>query len=346
MHKRVVLPALALSGALLLAGCSAAAPATPKQAVSDAVTKTGSGKDSSVSFKLDTTADDLTKLVTAASSSESAQSKQQLAVITKIVPKLAMKAAVHSNGADLNTEKSPDKLDGSFSVSVDGKPAEFLWIGAQPYLHADVEGIGQATGLFTSTQVKMLTDSAATQFPWINDVVDGKWVTLDKATAAKFVEKATAQAATASPTASPSYDPAKIRDGVLESSEITKVDDKTYKVVTDAKKLLKAAASFSSTDNYDDAEADKAIADLNDGAKLNSTVTVADGKVSRVVVDLANVIRTWPKAQADQPEIAKLAATDFKLDGVVDLDGSDQKIAAPQAATTIPASDAEKLLNS
>lgn len=345
MRKSLVVPALAASAALF-AGCSAATtPPTPKQALTDAVNKSGSAKDAAVAMKFDTTADDVTKLMNAvAAEGASAQSKQQMAVVAKVLPKLELKTALHSNGADLNAEKSPDKLDGSFTLSVDGKPLDFLWLGSQPYVHADVEGIGQATGLFTSTQVKMLSEQAAAQMPWITDVVDGKWVTLDKATAAKFVEKAKAAAATASPSPSASIDPMKVRDSVLENSEVTKVDDKTYKVVTDAKKLVKAAASWSSTDDFTDAKADETIAQLNDGANLDSTVTVADGKVSKVVVDVADIIRTWPKPQADKPQIAKLAATDFKLGGVVDLSSSEVKLAAPAAATTIPAADAEQLL--
>lgn len=337
--RKLLIPAVA--AALLFTGC--AAPVTPKQALSDAATKTAQGKDLSYSMKIDTTADDLKKVMTATSSSAvDAQTQSIIDVATSIIPKTVMKVSMHSNGADLNTEKDPQKLDMAMSLAVDSKPIEIMWVKGEAFLHADVEGIGQATGLFTAAQVKMLASSAAASMPWINDVVGGKWVALDKTAVNALIEKAKLQMASAAPSAAPSIDAAKATAAFMDASEITKVDDKTYKSVTDAKKLIKAMAAMDPNDQLTDAQADESIAKINDGANLDVTYTLTDGKVSKAVIDVADIMRTWPKADPAQPELAKLAATDFKMALVVEM-ANDVKITAPSAASTIPASDLEGL---
>lgn len=338
MRKMLIAPALAATAALVLVGC--AAPATPKQVMGDALTKTGQGKNMTVTMKLDTTADDLKKLVTAMGDSGATdQSAQTIEAITSIVPKVAVKTSLHSNGGDLNVETDPSKIDGSFAITVDSKPLEVLWVKSKAYLHADVDGIGQATGLFTGTQVKMMAASAAKTMPWITPLVEGKWVAIDDAIVTKYIEKVKETMASASPSAKSSVDMAKASAAFLEASEITKVDDTTFKIVTDAKKLIKAAAAMDANDELTDAKADEAIAKINDGANLDTTVTLKNGAVSKVVIDLADVMRTWAKPDASQPVIAKLAATDFKLGGVFEFDSADMALAAPAAAATIPASD-------
>lgn len=341
MRPSPILAAAAATG-LLVAGCSA--PVPPEQALADALAKTGQRSSATVTMRLDTTAEDLAKLVEAGSTTPDAPAIPQLDVVTAIVPKLAITTAVRAHSGDLNSAITPDQADVAFTVSVDGKPLEVRWVDSQLFLHADVEGIGQATGLFTATQVKMMAGQLTTTLPWITDVINGGWVTLDKDTSAKVIAKAQEQATSAEPTAQPSVDPVKARDALLGASTVTKVDDSTFKVATDAKKLITAMAELSDTDDFTAEDAQEAIDSINDGADLDTTVTVKDGRVVKVVVDLADILRTWPKQKPGDTATASIAATEFLLNGVVEIDNTDPTIEAPSPATTIPASDVEQLL--
>ncbi len=342
LRTLLVLPSAAAIG-LAFAGCSA--PVPPEQALADAFAKTGESSSATVTMKLDTTAEDLTTLIEAASRDTSAPAMQQLDVVTAIVPKLALTTAVKARSGSLNSALTPEAADAAFTVSVDGKPLEVRWVDSQFFLHADVEGIGQATGLFTATQVKMMATQLSAQLPWLTDVINGDWVGLDKDSSAKLIAKAQEQAASAQPSAEPTVDPAKARDALLGASTVTKVDDSTFKVATDAKKLITAFADISDTDDFTTQDADEAIADINDGADLDTTVTVTGGKVTRIVVDIADVLRTWPNAKlASDGSVERLASAEFTLNGVVEIDNTDPKIAAPSPATTIPASDIDTLL--
>ena len=44
------------------------------------------------------------------------------------------------------------------------------------FLRVDVDGIGQQTGLFTGSQVRMMAASLAASKPWVNDLIDGKGI--------------------------------------------------------------------------------------------------------------------------------------------------------------------------
>lgn len=339
MRTSLILPAVAAAG-LVFAGCSA--PVTPEKALADAFAKTGEGSSATVTMKLDTTAEDLATFIEAASADQSATSMQQLDVVSAIVPKLAITTAVKAHSGNLDSVTTPEKADLAFTVSVDGKPLEVRWVDSQIFLHADVEGLGQATGLFTATQVKMMAGQLSAQLPWLTDVIDGKWVTLDKESSAKLIAKTQEQVASAQPSAQPSVDPVKVREALLGASTVTKADDSTFKVATDAKKLITAMAELSDTDEFTAEDAQEAIADINDGADLDTTVTVKDGKVTKVVVDIADILRTWPPASA--ASAAEVAAAEFTLNGVIEIDHADPKIAVPSPATTIPASDIDQVL--
>nr|NLI51744.1 hypothetical protein [Propionibacterium sp.] len=356
MRTKLAVPALA-TAAVLFAGCTAQPGSTPvplmptvvspQQSLMQAVSATGQGKDLSTSIRLDATADDLKKVAAAlADDQPSADDQKTIDTVSEIVPKVVLKTALHSRGAELNTEKDPNNLDGSFALTIDGKPLEGLWVGGQAFLHADVDGIGKATGLFTTEDIQMIAGSMATSMPWINKLVEGQWVALDKATVAAYLERLRGEAASASPTATPSIDAAKVSKAFVDVSTVTKVDESTFKVVTDVKKVVKAAAAIDPNDDLTDTDADEAVAGLNDGATLDATISVADGKVTKIVIDIADIMRTWPKPDPEEPTIAKLAAADFKLNGVIELSSADPQLKAPTAAATIPASDLKQLLPS
>lgn len=343
---RKIVAVSAATAALVLAGCSSTpapppAAANPKDAVTEAATNAGQGHDQTVTFRLDTTPEDIAKVVEASEASNTSDSSttQMLSTLGKILPKTSMQISLHSDGAELNTEKDPAKIDAAFQLSVDGKPVDLTWLDSRAFLHADVEGLGQATGLFTGEQVRMAVADQAQSKPWITDLVNGKWVEADPASVQKLLQDAQASA---SPSAAPTVDPARARAAFLDNSEISKVDDDTYRVVTDAKKLIPSLAAIDPNDDLTEEKAQEAIDGLKDGANLDTTVDVADGKVTRAVVDLDDIARTWPKTDGDA-QAEKLANTDFHADGVFEFSDANPNIAMPQATSTIPASDLEQL---
>lgn len=340
MRTRTLLSvSTAVAAGVLFAGCTASV--APKQTLSDALTKTSGGAHQTVTMKLDTTADDLRKAIEAAASDGDASALSGVEPFIAIVPKVAITTSVHAHEGDLNQPLGLESSDLAFSIAVDGKPLEVRWVDSALFLRADVEGLGQATGLFTATQVKMMVGQFTNQFPWVANLIDGDWMTLDEATSAKIVDFLKENAGAEN--AKSEVDIKKVTEGWLEASTVTKVDDATLKVTTDAAKLITAMAAVSDTDDLDEADAQEIIDGLNEGADLDMTVTVKDGKVSKVVTDIADVMRTWPKPDPKRPSIAKMAATEFKLDAVAELNGDDPKIEAP-SATTIPGSDLDSLL--
>lgn len=351
MRKMVAVSAAASASALLLvAGCSGTTGGTnpgpvsadPKTAVADAFTQTGQGKDSTVTFKFDTTEADVQKVFDAMNSGSSStpnpSTQQTMKSVAKIIPLTTFKVATHSNGDSLNAEKDPNKIDANVNIAVDGKPIEFTWLASRAFLRADVQGLGQATGLFTIDQVKMYTADSARTMPWITPLVEGKWVEADSASVKQMIQKAQASAA---PSASPSIDPKKAQAAILDNSEVTKVSDGTYKVVTDAKKVIPALAAIDPNDSFTDQKAQDALKQVKDGANLDSTVTIANGKVTKIDVDLADVLRTWP--QSTDKTAQALAQADFKLNGVAEINEDNPNITAPQPAATIPAKDLQGL---
>ena len=334
------------AAALVLVGCTPTpTPANPKQELTDAFVATGQGQDSILTLTFDTTAEELAKAADAGGFSQSADAatKQASETLVKVLPTTSIKVAAHSDGGPLNTEKDPAKLDGTFQLSIDGKPVDLTWIDSRAFVHADVDGLGQATGLFTGDQLRMFAAAQGAASPWLSDLLAGKWVEADS----DAVQGAVADAqSSAAPTASAggSIDAAKTVTLLLDNSEVTKADDDTYTLVTDAAKLINAYAAASDSDDFTAQQAGEMLAGIKEGATLDSTVDVADGKVSRAVVDLDDIARTWLKAEGpNQAQIEKLAATDFRLDGVLGLATDNPNVAVPSATSTIPASDIEAM---
>ncbi len=339
---RRITPVLAASGlaaAVALAGCSAP---DPKPTVDQAVKALTDRQAATTTLRLDTTAEDLNTISKAMEQDADPSRLAQLNAAFKVIPMVSISTATRAHEGTLQQATSLDKVDFATRVMVGDKPLEIVKVNDKGFLRVDVDGIGQQTGLFTGAQVRMMAASLSAGKPWVNDLIDGKWMQVDGATMNELAAKATQQADAPKVT-----DPAKYLDVVTANSTVTKVNDTTYTVVTDAKGLIKGIADVDPNDDFSTEDADKAIADLQDGANLDTTLTIEGGVLTKASIDLADIIKTWPKVKdgAEDEGLRRLQAAQFKLNAVAEF--SDKvDITEPTSATTIPDADVKALLNS
>ncbi len=334
-----VLVASGLTAAVALAGCSAP---DPKPTVDQAVKALSARQAATTTIRLDTTAEDLDTVAKALEQDADPSRLAQLNAAFKVIPMVSISTATRAHEGTLQQATSLDKVDFATRVMVGDKPLEIVKVNDKGFLRVDVDGIGQQTGLFTGSQVRMMAASLAASKPWVNDLIDGKWMQVDAATMNELAAKATQQSAAPQVT-----DPSKYLDVVTANSTVTKVNDTTYTVVTDAKGLIKGLADVDPNDDFSSEDADKAIADLQDGANLDTTLTIESGALTKASIDLADVIKTWPKAKegSQDDSLRRLQAAQFKLNLVAEF--SDQvDITEPASATTIPDADVKALLDS
>lgn len=331
-----------VAAAVALAGCTAGA-ADPKPTVDEALNAVGTQQQATVTVKVDTTSEYLSKLVEASQSGGS-QSDAATASALRLIPKISFTSATRAREGTLQQATTLDKMDLAIKLAVGDKPVEFVVVNGKGFLRADVDGIGQESGLFTGMQVRLMLDSLPDAKSWMTDLVDGKWMQLDEASMARLIAQATQAQSTASPQA---INPAAFAELLSKNSQVTKVDDKTFKVVTDAKALIQGMADASPDDQFTNEQAAETIGKLNDGANLDTTLTIESGKVTSARFDVADILRTWfkPEEGTKGDATRRIQATEFKLDAVMEL--SDRaEITEPTGATTIPAADIEQLTKS
>ncbi len=339
---RRITPVLAASGltaAIALAGCSAP---DPKPTVDQAVNALTNRQAATTTFRLDTTSDDLNTIAKAVQDDADPTRLAQLNAAFKVIPMVSFSTAVRAHEGTLEQATSMDKVDFAARVMFGDKPLEVVKVNDKGFLRVDLDGIGQQTGMFTASQVRMMAASYGASKPWVNDLIDGKWMQVDGATMNELAAKATQQS-----TAPEVGDPTKYLDVLTANSTVTKVNDTTYTVVTDAKGLIKGLADVDPNDDFSTEDADKAIAELQDGANLDTTLTIEGGVLTKASIDLADIIKTWPKVKdgTQYDGLRRLQAAQFKLNAVAEF--SDKvDITEPTSATTIPDADVKALLNS
>ncbi|MFT3970770.1 MAG: hypothetical protein QM695_10955 [Micropruina sp.] len=337
---RRITPVLAASGlaaAVALAGCSAA---DPKPTVDQAIKALSERQASTTTIRLDTTPADLDTVSKALEENANPTRMAQLNAAFKVIPMVSITSATRAHEGTLQQATSLDKVDFATTVAVGDKSLEILKVNDKGFLRVDVDGIGQQTGLFSGAQVRMMAAGLGASKPWVSDLIDGKWMQVDGVTMNELAAKATQQAQ-----APQTIDPAKYLNVVTANSTVTKVNDTTYTVTTDAKGLIKGLADIDPNDKFTTEDADKAIADLQDGANLDTTLTIESGKLTKASIDLADVLRTWvkPSEGSGGDTLRRLQAAQFKLNLVAEI--SDQAdIAEPASATTIPDKDVQDLL--
>lgn len=191
--KRTTLTLLAaMSTTVVLAGCnedngggggSAQADSDPKAAVSQAFDKANEAKDQTATISLDSSSESLKKL-TESSDFSTLSSDDRMAVekVTELLPKSRITVSTHSRDQALSEEKDAKDLDTAMTLHIGEGKVEFRQVEGGMYMRADVDKIGQETGLFTADQLKMgLTggsgapaDDPSMQF--LTKALSGEWV--------------------------------------------------------------------------------------------------------------------------------------------------------------------------
>ena len=191
--KRTTLTLLAaMSTTVVLAACSdentgggdggnAKADDDPKAAVMEAFEKTNGAKDMSTTMSLDID-QDLIRKAMSSSGTMTAQDQQMVDKVAELLPKSKITVAQHSRDQALAEEKDVKDLDTAMTFHIGEGKVEVRMIEGGMYMRADVDKLGQETGLFTADQLKMqLTggqsvsaDDPTMQF--MNKALGGEWV--------------------------------------------------------------------------------------------------------------------------------------------------------------------------
>lgn len=188
--KRTTMTVLAALGTTVaLAGCggddsegSKGQEQDPKAAVMQAFEKESQAKDSVATMSLDVDSQALKNFVTTEGDALDGQTQMVLDKMTELLPKSKVTISQHSRDQALGQEQDVKDLDSATTFHVGEATVEMRQVEGAYYLRADVEKLGQETGLFTADQVKMMANggsSAAADDPStqvLNDLVAGKWV--------------------------------------------------------------------------------------------------------------------------------------------------------------------------
>ena len=326
LFRRASVVVAALVVAVGLTACSSedekAAKADPKGTFLSAMFPEDV-KQQTVRVSLDTTEDDVAKLLTLTDEAGPAdlQSQQMQDVVARIVPTITFTSASQSRGEGLFVEDDPTLVDSYVQVAVDGKPVELLSREGTFALRADVAGIGQATGLFTADQLRFMLPVEGEAAGVVNDLIDGRWLVFPAD------EAGTGDGVTVPGVAgggSPAEQMSKFRAALEEHATFTAggSDDEYGQQVT-AKVDAQAFAEALS----DEPAAEGEGSPFKEGATVDVVAYVKDGKATRATVDLASALKhvpDWSQAAKDAVndgfDPAKLAALDFRLGVVAEFD--------------------------
>ncbi len=182
----------AMSTTLVLAACSddnsgggegnnAKADSDPKAAVMQAFDNANGAKDQSATISMDIDEATLKNLMSS-TGADTQQDAMMMDKVTQLLPKTKITVNQHSRDQALAEEKDLKDLDTAFTVHLGEGKIEVRQVEGGMYMRADVDKIGQETGLFTADQLKMqLTGggSASANDPavqFMTKALSGEWV--------------------------------------------------------------------------------------------------------------------------------------------------------------------------
>ncbi|WP_374929443.1 hypothetical protein [Kytococcus sedentarius] len=193
--KRTTLTLLAaMSTTVVLAACSdensgggdggnAKADEDPKTAVMQAFENTNDAKTQTTTMSLDVDEELIRKALDAsASGGASATDQANLQNFAELLPKTKVTIAQHSRDQALAEEKDLKDLDTAMTLHVGEGKVEIRMVEGGMYMRADVDKLGQETGLFTADQLRMgitggqsvPADDPNMQF--LNKALEGEWI--------------------------------------------------------------------------------------------------------------------------------------------------------------------------
>lgn len=350
------------AGAAGIAGCSEVAP---KVAFAKAYSSTMSQKDAKVTMSVRTTEADVQKLFDAmdsvSDSPADAQTKVGLKAFAKMLPKLTITQQMHSRGADIGSETDAEKIDQSVKVAVDGSGIDVVRVGKEMFVKADVAGIGEKSGLFTGTQVEMITGEASKQAPWVADLVAGKWLAMPtslmdqvKAGSDSVNDPATMKQLREDMESSMARNASVEKTGEQDGADVftTKIKLKPFlndmnAATAKLQKKIEASASASGSPLPTPSASSTMDADgIKDDAVLTLTSHVKNDRVGRTEMDLPQIfdwVKTSDMSAQDKADLDKVKAAGFKGALVMDVSTDGGAITKPSGATQVTEDDLKKL---
>jgi len=277
---------------LVVAACSSSpgkgssSAKTPVQAVTDAVNRVGSGGSGTLTLSLFGSAADFDALSTTAAS------KKTDALANKLIPNSSVTLSFQKGS-------TPSTGSGELDLKLNGEDRAVDVIISKHILYAkaDVKGIGSATGANTS---KLTTQAGAlaAEIPAINDLLAGKYVSLDLNSVSGLLKQVAGAGASGSTTTSvPASElkqiEAQVRAALLTNSQITKVGSDSvgdhYQVVVQGKQLVQSlSGSVSQLAGPLASQLGSVNKDVNKVPAKPVTVDtwVSGGKLKQIEVDL------------------------------------------------------------
>ncbi|WP_462417489.1 hypothetical protein [Kytococcus sp. Marseille-QA3725] len=156
----------------------------PKASVMQALDASAEAKDMTTTMSLDTDAETLNGLMEASDSSSgsgAAQDTQSQEKAVELLPKSKVTVTQHSRDKALGEEKDAKDLDSTVSFQIGEGTVEVRQVEGGLYFRADVDKIGQETGLFTADQLRSgLSGSGASSddpsMEFLEKALEGEWV--------------------------------------------------------------------------------------------------------------------------------------------------------------------------
>lgn len=269
----------------------------PKATLMDALEKSQQAQDLTTVMKLDTSSELLRALQDESGSTDPSADK-----FMDLLPKSSLTVHQFSRDEALAEEQDPQDLDTDMVLQLGSAKVEIRMVEGGLYARADVEKLGQETGLFSADELRSSLGQAPSGDPTAqlaHDLLAGKWVgmTAEQVEAAGLTETLEQSVAGQSEVATdPAQQQAMLKDleGLVdEHGEFTRDGD----VITAALPVEKSWDDFAKVVNKYNPDAaedekmpmldDEARQRIKDDATAEIEFTVQDGDLTGTTIDLA-----------------------------------------------------------
>ncbi|WP_409485512.1 hypothetical protein [Arsenicicoccus dermatophilus] len=316
-----------------------------------AVDKTADTTKQRVTMRFDTSPENLATMV--ADLATSKNDKPLDPKIAKLITSSRVVVDTQSTGASLKDEKDPAKLRTRMSWKTDSDLVNLAMAAQSMFFKVDLAKIADQTGAFTMKQV---TASASGMPGWMQDVIAGKWVGVDKATMDKLARSAPGAAAPGRPTEMSAQQRQQLTDAMNKNIDTNATfggegDDIAITLkakpfvntfLADMQRILPQQFPARSM-----TEMQGMAAKIKADSTLAMTATLADGKITSTKFDLGQIIGLVDESTVpakDRARFSQLKAKNLSLPMVVEYSDLDGDVEAPAGARMITQADIDQMV--
>ncbi|MCH8612714.1 hypothetical protein [Arsenicicoccus dermatophilus] len=316
-----------------------------------AVDKTADTTKQRVTMRFDTSPENLVKMVGDLATSKN--DKPLDPKVAKLIASSRIVADTQSTGASLKDEKDPAKIRTRMSWKTDSDLVNLAMAAQSVFVKVDLAKIADQTGAFT---MKDITASASSMPGWMQDVIAGKWVGVDKATMDKLAKSAPGAAAAGGPTDLSAQQRQQLTDAMNKNIDTNAAfsgegDDIAITLkakpfvntfLADVQRIMPQQFPAKNMTEMKDM-ATKIKAD----STLAMTATLADGKIKSTKFDLGQVMGLIDESTVpakDRAKFTELKAKNLSLPMVLEYSDLDGDVEAPAGARMITQADIDQMM--